>query len=161
MVENAEIGSILKFIRNQKGLSLREIKEETGLAKSSLSSIENNKSNPTTKNLEKICKALGISVDFLFYLQKEINSYLKTNTDFSMNHELMHMLFNKFQENEKTKSENVTFVNAVDAMKFILEQPSIMGFGGFDINKLSDQEVIDFANELLNQLKLLGYKYKR
>ena len=96
MVENAEIGSILKFIRNQKGMSLSQIKEKTGLAKSSLSSIENNKSNPTTKNLAKICDALEISVDFLFYFQKEINSYIKSNNIFSMNHELIHALFDKF-----------------------------------------------------------------
>ena len=47
------------------------------------------------------------------------------------------------------------------AMKFILKQPAIMGYGGFDIEKLSDEELIDFANELLNQMKLISYKYKK
>lgn len=53
------------------------------------------------------------------------------------------------------------FTTPQAAMKFILEQPAIMGFGGFDVNKMSDDEIMDFANELLNQLKLLGYKYKK
>lgn len=47
------------------------------------------------------------------------------------------------------------------AMKFILKQPAIMGYGGFDIEKLSNDELIDFANELLNQMKLISYKYKK
>ncbi|NME64068.1 helix-turn-helix transcriptional regulator [Clostridium cadaveris] len=47
------------------------------------------------------------------------------------------------------------------AMKFILKQPAIMGYGGFDVEKLSDEELIDFANELLNQMKLISYKYKK
>ena len=46
-------------------------------------------------------------------------------------------------------------------MKFILKQPAIMGYGGFDVEKLSDEELIDFANELLNQMKLISYKYKK
>lgn len=46
-------------------------------------------------------------------------------------------------------------------MQFILKQPAIFGFGGFDINKMSDEEILDFANELLRQLKLISYKYKK
>jgi len=36
-----------------------------------------------------------------------------------------------------------------------------MGFGGFDINKMEDGEIVEFANELLRQLQLLSYKYKK
>lgn len=46
-------------------------------------------------------------------------------------------------------------------MKFILEQPAIMGYGGFDTDKMSNEEIIEFANELLRQLKILSYKYKK
>jgi len=47
------------------------------------------------------------------------------------------------------------------AMQFILKQPAIMGYGGFDADKLSKEEIIEFANELLKQLQLLGLKYKK
>ena len=57
--------------------------------------------------------------------------------------------------------ETGEFETAEAAMQFILKQPAIMGFGGFDIDKMSDEEIIEFANELLNQLKLLSYKYKK
>lgn len=54
-----------------------------------------------------------------------------------------------------------SFSTPEDAVKFLLEQNVIMGFGGFDIDKLSDEEKVNFANELLGQLKLLSYKYKK
>lgn len=61
---------------------------------------------------------------------------------------------------EDYKNE-IEFTTPQAAMKFILEQPAIMGFGGFDVKKMSDEEIMGFANELLNQLKLLGFKYKK
>lgn len=57
--------------------------------------------------------------------------------------------------------DNIRFTNPQDAIKFILSQPTIMGFGGFDINKMSDEDVMDFANDLLHHLELLSYKYKK
>ncbi len=56
---------------------------------------------------------------------------------------------------------NYRFNNAEEAMKFILKQPSIMGYGGFDASKMSDDEIVEFANELLNLLKMLGPKYNK
>lgn len=61
---------------------------------------------------------------------------------------------------EKEK-QNDEFSTPESAMKFILSQPALAAYGGYDINKMSDQEIIDFANELLHQLKLLGYKYQK
>jgi len=32
---------------------------------------------------------------------------------------------------------------------------------GFNLNKLSDKDVLNFANEMLKQMKLISYKYKK
>ncbi|WP_315117760.1 helix-turn-helix transcriptional regulator [uncultured Clostridium sp.] len=61
----------------------------------------------------------------------------------------------------ENKDIGINFSTPEEAMKFIIEQPAIMGFGGFDISKMSDDEIIEFANELLRQLKLISYKYKK
>lgn len=53
------------------------------------------------------------------------------------------------------------FKNASDAMEFILKLPTVMAYGGYDATKLSDEEIIDFANDLLNQIELISYKYKK
>ncbi len=74
---------------------------------------------------------------------------------------------NHYYEAEQQKhsrrsfADEIEFKTAESAMKFILQQPSIMGFGGFDASKMSDQDIIDFANELLNIIKMLGPKYNK
>lgn len=67
---------------------------------------------------------------------------------------------NFFTYEELNKDFN-GFATAEEAMKFILKQPAVMGFGGFDINKMTDDDIIHFANDLLQQLKILSYKYRR
>lgn len=51
--------------------------------------------------------------------------------------------------------------NAEDAAKYILKQPSLMAYGGYDISKMSDDDLISFANELLKMVELLSHKYKK
>lgn len=37
----------------------------------------------------------------------------------------------------------------------------LMSYGGYDIKTLTDNELVNFANELLSQLELISYKYKK
>lgn len=47
------------------------------------------------------------------------------------------------------------------AVEYILEQPIISEYADLNINKLTDEEKINFANDLLEHVKLLGLKYKK
>jgi len=125
------LGEKIRRMRKERGFSIMDIREATGLSKSTISEIENSKSNPTADTLQKIAKALGVTVDIFF--------------------------------KEETDQEEIPiyFTSAQKAMEFILKQPAIMGFGGFDVTKMQDEEVVEFANELLRQLQLLSYKYKK
>lgn len=110
------------------------IRELTGLSKSTISEIENDKSSPTAETLQKIANALDVTVD---------------------------TFFKDDDHDESLSQQNIEFTTPQEAMEFILKQPSIMGYGGFDINKMNDEEIVEFANELLRQLQLISYKYKR
>lgn len=146
------LGENIRSIRNEKGLSILELKEKTGLSKSTISELENDKSSPTAATLEKIANALKVPVSDFFADENESIVKATASKYFASENE----------QYKKDLSENeIEFNTPQAAIKFILEQPAIMGFGGFDINKMSDEEVMSFANELLNQLKLLGYKYKK
>ncbi len=57
--------------------------------------------------------------------------------------------------------EPKAITNAEEAMTFILQQPSLMAFGGYDIKKMSHEDLISFANDLLSHLEVLSYKYKK
>jgi len=66
------IGPRIKKYRTQKNLSLSELAERAGVAKSYLSSIERNlQSNPSVQFLEKISSVLGVSVNTLLNEEKE------------------------------------------------------------------------------------------
>ena len=50
------------------------------------------------------------------------------------------------------------FENAQDAMEFT---PTLAAFGGYNPDEMSEETIVEFANEILQQLKLVSYKYKR
>ncbi|RDW17005.1 transcriptional regulator [Oceanobacillus arenosus] len=60
------IGEKIKKLRQEKKLSISELAERAGVAKSYLSSIERNlQSNPSIQFIEKISSVLGVSVNDL------------------------------------------------------------------------------------------------
>ncbi|MDO4605472.1 MAG: helix-turn-helix transcriptional regulator [Helcococcus sp.] len=52
------------------------------------------------------------------------------------------------------------FTSAKEAMKFMLNQTVVMGFNGLDVTKLSEEEQIQYANDMLDMMKLVSLKYK-
>ncbi|WP_226037164.1 helix-turn-helix domain-containing protein [Aquibacillus saliphilus] len=74
------IGEKIKQLRTQKRMSLTELAEQAGVAKSYLSSIERNlQSNPSIQFIEKVGKVLGVSVNEL--LISDSNEELKRQLD--------------------------------------------------------------------------------
>ncbi|MGJ9457639.1 helix-turn-helix domain-containing protein [Oceanobacillus sp. CF4.6] len=58
------IGETIKKLRQEKRMSISELAEKAGVAKSYLSSIERNlQSNPSIQFIEKISTVLGVSVN--------------------------------------------------------------------------------------------------
>jgi XRE family transcriptional regulator of biofilm formation len=61
------IGNRVKQLRSEKGLSINELAERAGVAKSYLSSIEREiQSNPSIHLLEKISVVLGVPIEAFF-----------------------------------------------------------------------------------------------
>jgi len=66
------IGKRVQQLRLAKGLSLTELAERAGVAKSYLSSIERDiQSNPSIQFLEKVGKVLGVSVEQFLHPNEE------------------------------------------------------------------------------------------
>lgn len=75
------IGEQIKRIRTAKGLSQKEVIISAGLDKAQYSRIENNKTDPYFSTIDKIAKAMGITLSELFTTSeepKEIQSHDKT-----------------------------------------------------------------------------------
>lgn len=52
--------------RTQKGYTLIQLEEVTGISKSTLNNVENGKTSPTLSQLESIASALGVRITDLF-----------------------------------------------------------------------------------------------
>ncbi|MEA3320432.1 MAG: helix-turn-helix domain-containing protein [Bacillota bacterium] len=76
----AMIGERIKKYREQRKMSMSELAERAGVAKSYLSSIERNlQSNPSVQFLEKVSTVLGVTVNTLLHDEDEAQA--KENLD--------------------------------------------------------------------------------
>lgn len=143
-------GQNIKNIRLAKGVGVNELSRMSGVNASYISALERDeKKNPSVTILEKLAKALEVSIDEI--MKSDVTYDDINNWDANSN----------CIKEEVSLYETGKFETAEAAMQFILKQPAIMGFGGFDTNEMSNEEIIEFANELLNQMKLISYKYKK
>lgn len=124
-------GQFLKHRREELNLSQEEVAVYVGVNRSAVSRWE-----------KGIIKNMG--VDKL----KKLSTILRFDPMLLINDE------------DEEKDSFTYFNDPTEAMRFLLEQNVIMGFNGLDITKLSEDEQIEYANEMLNHLKLLSYKYK-
>ena len=53
------------------------------------------------------------------------------------------------------------FDSAEEAVKFILEQPLVMAYGGYNLETMSDEEIINFANDILFAVKIAAERRKK
>ena len=58
----SKIGYTIKSIRKSKGMTLKQLSEQTGLSVSYLSNLERNACSPTLLNIQKICEVFGNSL---------------------------------------------------------------------------------------------------
>lgn len=74
------VGINIKLIRKEKGLSIKDIVEKSGIAKSNYCSIENESVSPTANTLMKIANALNVAVDEFFKDKGQID-YIDSLSD--------------------------------------------------------------------------------
>ena len=63
---NIIIESKLKSVRNNKGISVRELADRTGMSKTYISDVENNHSIPTLYTLCLMAVALDVNPEVLY-----------------------------------------------------------------------------------------------
>lgn len=141
-----KVGEKIKRLREEQELTQKELAEKVGLSYSVMNRIELGTRPIRDEELKKIAEVLGTTTDYLLGTSNIKNPYSRDTTS------------NKIEEQNQLPD---SFDTPEEAVRFLLEQNVIMGFGGFDIDKLSDEEKVEFANELLHQLKLISYKYKK
>ncbi|TYS60097.1 helix-turn-helix domain-containing protein [Sutcliffiella horikoshii] len=107
------IGERIKKYREQRKMSMSELAERAGVAKSYLSSIERNlQSNPSVQFLEKVSSVLGVSVNTLLHdeensenVDQEWTMLVREAMDSGVTKEQFKefLEFNKWKINQDTK----------------------------------------------------------
>lgn len=127
------IGERIKNIRKSKKISVDYLASELGVSKTTIYRYEDSTIEKIPVNIfDQLCVLLDVTP-----------AELMGNTVATDKPELP-----------------TEFRNAQDAMEFILKTPTLAAFGGYDPSSMSDETIVDFANEILQQLKLVSYKYK-
>lgn len=129
-----KIGEKIKEIRKSRDMSVEEVADRLGVSVSTLYRYENSSiSKIPIDVIDKLCIILSTTPGEL--------------------------MGNDERDNQDELPAH--FVNAEQAMAFMLKMPVLAAYGGYDIDNMDEKTLVEFANEILSQLKLVSYKYKK
>ncbi len=128
------IGERIKEIRKAKNISVEYIAAQLDVSKTTIYRYEDSTIEKIPiKSFDRLCEVLNVTPA-----------------------ELMGNAPAKLEPAELPAQFN----NAQDAMAFILKTPTLAAYGGYNPESMDDETIIAFANEILQQLKLVSYKYR-
>lgn len=134
----SRLGKRIRELRNSHNMTIKELSEKSGVGQSTISEIETGVAkNPKSETLSKLASALNVTVDGLLAE--------KWDDEYNPNGKLAKQV--KFIESLKLN-------NPEEALKFILAQPAFMAYGGYDLNDLTEEEVMELANDMLLAMRL-------
>lgn len=100
---------VIKNIRERKNLTIYKLSKMTGINRSYLTQLENNKKfNPSLKTMYSIARALEVKVDDLFYSELDIET-LRAE---------MHSRIDKYEINSKEVMEISQLIDLLINVKF-------------------------------------------
>jgi transcriptional regulator with XRE-family HTH domain len=134
-----ELGQRLREKRKEKKISAEYLAKELGVSVSTVYRYEDSSIvKIPVSTFEKMCDILGTTPAEMMGNAQEI-SHNKSDNDARLPD---------------------TFENPKEAMEFLLKLPTVAAYGGYDPSKMDDETMVAFANEILQQLQLVSYKYR-
>jgi transcriptional regulator with XRE-family HTH domain len=140
---NNGLGEYLLNERKKRNMSLREFADLIGISHTYLKKLETGINpntgkpvSPTIEMLSDISKSLHVSLEYLL----EMSGYLKVNN-----------LADEYQ----------SFTTPQEALNFILKQEMIADYGGYDLDTMSDDEIMEMAEDVGDMLKIVSRKHRK
>lgn len=133
MVNKITFAMRLKKLREQKRLNQTELANLLKVSNGSISKWERGDRQPDYETLENIADTFNVTID-----------YLLGRSDSKQE-------FNESQMNFSTPQE---------ALSFILKQDMVADFGGYDLDNMSDDEIMEMADDIADTLKIISRKHK-
>ncbi len=133
------ISKNIRYLRKQLHMSQQQLADKTGKSESAIQMWESDKRSPTMGTVERLTEIFGIDMNTLVYEDLQTGEVNKSGYT--------------------TPFEEVT--NPDDAAMVFIKHPQVAAFGGYDIERMSDEEKIEFANQILDSIKFFASKYKK
>lgn len=151
-----DFGKRLKKARVDNGMTQQELADLINTSKSMISGYENGKNDPARSVLINLSKQLNLPISYLMGLDNNLdknnqkNFLTKSSIEKKSNDDFFENLIPQY-----------FFSSPQAAVFFLLNQDTIEKFNEFDITKLSEKNQLEYVNEILNQIKLVSYKYRK
>ncbi|NFH79949.1 helix-turn-helix transcriptional regulator [Clostridium botulinum] len=137
-----DLGLKIKTLRKEMKLTQADLAKKVSISRSYLADIERNRYNPSVDTLTNIAKSLGISLSKLV----DENMTNEKNADKKNIENNFPIIPEKFTDPEEART-------------YVMKH-QIFAYGGFYPEKMSDEDILNFANEMIEQSKLIRYKYE-
>lgn len=137
-------GTRIKRLIKKNGLSQKEFvdkfNEKYGYSDSeaTISQYVNNKRTPEIDKMVKIADFFNVTLDYIM---------CRTDIDSDMS------IYDK-------PKKNIFFSTPQEALSFILKQEMVADFGGYDLENMSDDEIMEMAGDIADMLKIISRKHK-
>ena len=115
-------------------------------------------------SVETIAKQLGVSVSTIYRYENSSIEKIPVQV-FEKLCDILETAPAVFMGNEEQTPPDaalpVSFASPREAMEFILKIPTLAAYGGYDPDSMDNDTILALAEDLLQQLKLVSYKYKK
>lgn len=125
-------GKKLHSLMKDNKITQQELAEKLNVRRGSVSNWVTDRRMPDSDTIVDLANIFNVTTDYLLGNDKNIK--------------------------DNTNSKDLIFDNAQDALKFILKQPNIMAF---DVPELTDEEIIEFANDILDYIEFISSKHNK
>lgn len=172
-----EIGKLIRNRRMQLNLSQQQLADLMGYqSRSTIAKIEKGENDIPRSKIETFAKVLSTTPEYLMGWVDDPNDYEEIANDegYSIPDDFYPELdqedrlkkyyeFKRAEEQDhyRETEDSIQFTSVDEAMLFIIQNPTVAAYGGYDIEHMSDEEKIEFANQIADTIKFFGQKYKK
>lgn len=126
-------GERLRYLRKQENMTQEDLAKKLDLKRSTVTNMEVNRITPPLKTLETLVKIFDVSIEY--FLDETVSN----------SNQLPFIIPKKFSY----RSECMDYLSRHE------------GLNKLYLEKLTDDELIKFSNEIQEYIETLSYKYKR
>ena len=148
-----DIGARVRHLRNELGLSIRQLAEQSDVSPGYISQIENGKTNPSVTTLYAIAGVLKVSIQAFFESKDNAESSLHTASEMA----------EKRSNSEQDVEATVGFVSTMVSRVTSDTRPTIILNGGVTWQRLTEKsdENIEFLQLVYESGAVSGDKFSR